>query len=601
MRVSPVGKPTGRRSFLPCRGDLLAKRGVVGQNQRLTPGVLGCLVAGPPPRKCKQTMTDPASQGQHPTDNQEDSSRTVAPPRTVPGILRRLGPGLIITGSIVGSGELIATTKTGAQAGFTLLWLIIIGCVIKVFVQVELGRHAISSGETTMASLNQVPGPRLAGTKWMLWYWLIMFIVSLAQLGGIVGGVGQSLATTMPISGDFLELLDAQTDWDGEAKTRIQQVDPTLRNRLASRDPAVRDEARRIINQRLEEQIGPRPSADDNPTWDDIYWATAVTAVTILMLVVGRYGLVQTVSTVLVASFTVVTIFCVFAIQQTSYAFQWTDVGEGLKFHLPTWESMTRAPMMLLKGAPLSPLATALATFGLIGVGANELIAYPYWCLEKGYARFVGRRDDTSQWAERARGWLRVMRWDAMVSMVIYTFATLAFYLLGAAVLFRDGLDPEGNQMIHALSQPYVHVFGDWAQLLFLFGAFAVLYSTFFVANAGHARVASDAMRVFGASGPTEQVRLRWMRAFCVLFPIVSLVFCIFIRHPVQLILASGVMQATMLPMLAGAALYFRYRRSDRRITPGRLWGLMLWLSAAGMLLAGGWIAVTKLLQLLPA
>jgi len=46
-----------------------------------------------------------------------------APPRSVPGILRRLGPGLIIAGSIVGSGELIATTKTGAQAGFWLLWL----------------------------------------------------------------------------------------------------------------------------------------------------------------------------------------------------------------------------------------------------------------------------------------------------------------------------------------------------------------------------------------------------------------------------------------------------------------------------------------------
>ena len=31
------------------------------------------------------------------------------------------------------------------------------------------------------------------------------------------------------------------------------------------------------------------------------------------------------------------------------------------------------------------PLITALATFGIIGVGASELLAYPYWCLEKGY------------------------------------------------------------------------------------------------------------------------------------------------------------------------------------------------------------------------
>ena len=51
-----------------------------------------------------------------------------APHRLLP-VLKQLGPGLIIAGSIVGSGELIATTKTGAQAGITLLWLIILGCV----------------------------------------------------------------------------------------------------------------------------------------------------------------------------------------------------------------------------------------------------------------------------------------------------------------------------------------------------------------------------------------------------------------------------------------------------------------------------------------
>ncbi|MDQ3333420.1 MAG: divalent metal cation transporter, partial [Planctomycetota bacterium] len=56
------------------------------------------------------------------------------PPASFGGILRSLGPGLIIAGAIVGSGELIATTKTGAQAGIALLWLIVVGCLVKVFV-----------------------------------------------------------------------------------------------------------------------------------------------------------------------------------------------------------------------------------------------------------------------------------------------------------------------------------------------------------------------------------------------------------------------------------------------------------------------------------
>src|SRR5690606_2845159 len=105
------------------------------------------------------------------------------------------GPGLIIASSIVGSGELIATTKVGAEAGIWLLWLIVIGCVIKVFVQVEFGRFAIAEGRTTMDGMNEVPGPRLR-VSWLMWYWLLMFSLGLGQLGAIVGGVGQSLAMT---------------------------------------------------------------------------------------------------------------------------------------------------------------------------------------------------------------------------------------------------------------------------------------------------------------------------------------------------------------------------------------------------------------------
>ena len=78
------------------------------------------------------------------------------PPTRRRDILRSIGPGLIIAGSLVGSGELIATTKTGAQAGILLLWLIILGCVIKVFVQVEIGRHTITHGETILSALKKV-------------------------------------------------------------------------------------------------------------------------------------------------------------------------------------------------------------------------------------------------------------------------------------------------------------------------------------------------------------------------------------------------------------------------------------------------------------
>ncbi len=508
------------------------------------------------------------------------------PPRTTLGILRKLGPGLIIAGSIVGSGELVGATKTGAEAGFWLLWLILVGCVIKVFTQVEFGRYTVTSGRTALEGLNEVPGPRWK-VNWILWYWLIMFLVSIGQLGGIVGGVGQALAIAHPLTPEGAALNRFQ-----DLQIRLE-TERSLRRRLQSLGPAAarsRLEESALDIQNLESQLA--ESAPPNASHDDVYWAALIALATSIGLISGRYGFVQTLSTFLVASFTFVTIGNLIHLQiLPDWRIHLPDLMRGLSFQLP--------PSGNPGGA--APVATALATFGIIGVGATELIQYPYWCLEKGYAKWTGARDQSGQWAARARGWMRVLHWDAWISAIVYTFATVAFYLLGAAVLGRAGLDPEGSQMVRTLAEMYVPVFGPTAQAIFLFGAFAVLYSTFFVANAGHARVCADAMRLFQLSHGGEKEIAFWTRLFSGLFPIACLLVYVLRREPVELILLSGVMQAIMLPMLGAAALYFRYRRSDPRLLPGRLWDALLWLSAFGLLVAGGWLALTKIFPQLSA
>ena len=125
---------------------------------------------------------------------------------------------------------------------------------------------------------------------------------------------------------------------------------------------------------------------------------------------------------------------------------------------------------------PATGIALAFSTFGITGVGASELFAYPYWCIEKGYARSVGPRSDDEGWERRARGWLRVMKLDAWFSMVVFTVATVAFYLLGAAVLRPQGLVPRGAGMIEVLSSMYVRPLGVWTREAFLIGAWAVLF-----------------------------------------------------------------------------------------------------------------------------
>ena len=89
-----------------------------------------------------------------------DASGIREPPSGWRQSLTHLGPGLVLSASIVGSGELIATTTAGRQVGFALLWLVLFSCAVKVAVQIEFARWTIATGSPALSGYNRVP-PRL--------------------------------------------------------------------------------------------------------------------------------------------------------------------------------------------------------------------------------------------------------------------------------------------------------------------------------------------------------------------------------------------------------------------------------------------------------
>ncbi|MEM7144369.1 MAG: divalent metal cation transporter [Verrucomicrobiota bacterium] len=504
------------------------------------------------------------------------------PPTTIPGILRKLGPGLILAGSIVGSGELIATTAAGAEAGFVLLWLIILGCVIKVFTQIELAKYAISSGETTLKALNAIPpvasvqvGRRSLRANFIVLFWLAMFLTGLAQLGGIVGGVGQAMSISVPLTAEGREYNETVGE-KVQLEAKIAELEEAEEDGEVTNLEEIREAAQEAID-----EVAALPA-----TTDDKWWAAIIGVVTIVLLVRGGFRFIETFCTVLVGAFTLITIVNLIALQShDAWAVSWAEIRSGLSFQLP----MTEAGM---SGAALG---TALAAFGIIGVGAAELVGYPYWCLEKGYGAWIGPREEGEAWLRRARGWLRVLKWDAWCSMVIYTFSTVAFYLLGAAILGRTGLRAEGTEMVRTLAVMYEPVFGRGAQLIFLVGAFAVLFSTFFVANAQKARLMTDVGDVFGFVKLTPATRRLGIKFFSVVFPALCVLIYVLIPKPGVLVKVSGVMQALLLPLLGIAALYYRYRRTDKRLRGGKVWDAMLWLSFICFAVVGIYLAGNKL------
>jgi hypothetical protein len=145
----------------------------------------------------------------------------------------------------------------------------------------------------------------------------------------------------------------------------------------------------------------------------------------------------------------------------------------------------------------------------------------------------------------------------------------------------------------------YAPVFGEWARGVFLVGAFAVLYSTLFVAAAGNARMVVDGLILAGWLPPDDASRAAWARRLSVVWPLVALVLALLIREPVAMVLASGIAQAIMLAALGVAVLFFRHRDFDPRLTPSRAWDVLLWLCSAGFIVLGTWTLWQKVAALL--
>jgi Mn2+/Fe2+ NRAMP family transporter len=231
---------------------------------------------------------------------------------------------------------------------------------------------------------------------------------------------------------------------------------------------------------------------------------------------------------------------------------------------------------------PEKGLATALAVFGITGVGATELYMYTYWCVEKGYARYTGPHEDSEAWRRRARGWVRVMNVDVIFSMIIYTVATIAFYLLGAGILHGMGQVPATSDMIPILSNIYTETLGGWAKWLFYIGAIVVLYGTIFAATAGHSRMFADFMRLQGRFEHDDmKARNRWRDIFIVVLTVIPVImFFVFGEKPVAMVKWGGFAQAWTLPILSLGTVYLirRYLPKEMNATP--LGNALLWIGA---------------------
>ena len=421
-------------------------------------------------------------------------------PKTFLERLKFIGPSVVVTGSVVGSGSIVMTPLLGAAAGFMLLWWLLLSMWSKPIIQAEIARYIVVSKKTFLEAFADMPGFKTTiqgkTTSWLVWFMFIGVIPSIAGMGGLAGAVAEAGNTMLP----FLTV-----------------------------------------------EI----------------WVVISCLVTWMLLYFGSYKSLEKTLLVMVLFFSFMTMIIAIAMQSTDYQVSVAQVSSGLSFSFPS-----------------GYLPLALAVFGFTGISYGEIMAYTYWCLEKGYAENSGNN------VEETKHWIKTMQTDVWVTVFFITLGTLPFFFLGAGVLYNV---PELQQalatssfwdidVISSLQNMFSLVLGGWAKWLFIVLAFFVLFSTLLSGTAAFTRTISDYLISMGLVKEQANTRKKLIKLIAFLIPFLSGLFYFVLPNPFTLLLIAGIWAAMGLPIVNIGALYL-VNKLEQELQPNITTKFILWAS----------------------
>jgi manganese transport protein len=121
------------------------------------------------------------------------------PPKGL-AILALIGPGLVWCSEMIGSGEVILTTRVGAILGTGVMWAIVIGIFLKYIIGLGGAHYTVCTGEGMIDMFDRIPGPR----HWVVWIVLVVQLISATiAIGSIATAAGVFLHHLIPFSGQL--------------------------------------------------------------------------------------------------------------------------------------------------------------------------------------------------------------------------------------------------------------------------------------------------------------------------------------------------------------------------------------------------------------
>jgi len=177
---------------------------------------------------------------------------------------------------------------------------------------------------------------------------------------------------------------------------------------------------------------------------------------------------------------------------------------------------------------------------------------------------------------------------------------TAAFYVLGAGLLHGRGELPGGGggPFLEYLAGMYTTTLGGWAEPVFYFGAFVVLFSTAFAALAAWTRQFADAFGQIGLFDFSNNLlRRKWIFGMAWGIPILWALAYKLVGDPVFMVFAGGFVTSIILLVVLYAAIFFRKDKPDSRLSLGKWFTLWFRVSALMILFVVVWTIVNTLIK----
>lgn len=346
------------------------------------------------------------------------------------GLLKAIGPGILLAGAAIGVSHLVQATRAGADFRFGMLGLLILACATK-YPFLEFGpRYTAATGETL------IDGYRRLG-KWALWMCLIVTVGTMFIIMAALTIVTAALAGLL---------------------------------------------------------FGPLLPVALTP----LVWSGVIVLACVLLLILGRYPLLDSTMKLVMAVLLVSTVAAVVvAVASPS--------GHVVEASPPSWWT-------------LSAFGFILAFMGWMPIPIDSAIWHSIWMQER--ARQTGHTAT-----------MRQARFDFNFGYILAALVAVLFLTLGALVMFgrEDAFAAGGVGFARQFIELYGSTLGSWSMPIIAVAAFTTMFSTTLVVLDAFPRVMQRLTATMRGIAPSRQQAGRTYAGWVATQAMIAMVVLVFL------------------------------------------------------------------------